>query len=83
MLYLCKWLGKDPFWLRSARSLSLSKFSILNSKLKFMSQKFKKLQNSNDDSTAFGKWFATAVYDQRFITTAIATALATISCAVA
>ena len=34
-----------------------------------MSQKFKKLQNSNDDSTAFGKWFATAVYDQRFITT--------------
>ena len=48
-----------------------------------MSQKFKKLQNSNDDSTAFGKWFATAVYDQRFITTAIATALATISCAVA
>ena len=34
-----------------------------------MSQKFKKLQNTNDDSTAFGKWFATAVYDQRFITT--------------
>ena len=34
-----------------------------------MSQKFKKLQNNNDDSTAFGKWFATAVYDQSFITT--------------
>ena len=34
-----------------------------------MSQKFKKLQNTNDDSTAFGKWFATAVYDQNFITT--------------
>jgi predicted histone-like DNA-binding protein len=34
-----------------------------------MSQKFKKLQNSNDDSTAYGKWFATAVYDQHFITT--------------
>ena len=34
-----------------------------------MSQKFKKLQNTNDDSTAFGKWFATAVYDQHFITT--------------
>ena len=34
-----------------------------------MSQKFKKLQNQNDDSTAFGKWFATAVYDQHFITT--------------
>ena len=34
-----------------------------------MSQKFKKIQNTNDDSTAFGKWFATAVYDQRFITT--------------
>ena len=34
-----------------------------------MSQKFRKIQNSNDESTAFGKWFATAVYDQRFITT--------------
>ena len=34
-----------------------------------MSQKFKKLQNQNDDSTAFGKWFATAVYDQHFIET--------------
>jgi predicted histone-like DNA-binding protein len=34
-----------------------------------MAQKFKKLQNMNDDTTAFGKWFATAVYDQHFITT--------------
>ena len=34
-----------------------------------MSQKFKKLQNQNDDSTAFGKWFATAVYDLHFIST--------------
>ena len=34
-----------------------------------MSQKFKKIQNKNDESTAFGKWFATAVYDQHFITT--------------
>jgi hypothetical protein len=34
-----------------------------------MSQKFKNLQNTNDDSTAFGKWFATAVYDQHFIET--------------
>ena len=34
-----------------------------------MAQKFKKLQNTNDDSTAYGKWFATAVYDQHFITT--------------
>ena len=34
-----------------------------------MAQKFKKLQNTNDDSTAFGKWFATAVYDQHVITT--------------
>jgi predicted histone-like DNA-binding protein len=34
-----------------------------------MSQKFKKLQNKNDESTAFGKWFATAVYDQGFIET--------------
>ena len=34
-----------------------------------MSQKFKKIQNSNEDSTAFGKWFATAVYDQHFIET--------------
>ena len=34
-----------------------------------MSQKFRKIQNSNEDSTAFGKWFATAVYDQHFIET--------------
>ena len=34
-----------------------------------MAQKFKKLQNANDDSTAYGKWFATAVYDQHFIET--------------
>ena len=34
-----------------------------------MSQKFKKLQNRNDESTAYGKWFATAVYDQHFIET--------------
>ena len=34
-----------------------------------MSQKFKKIQNKNDESTAYGKWFATAVYDQKFITT--------------
>ena len=34
-----------------------------------MSQKFKKLQNTNDESIAYGKWFATAVYDQRFIET--------------
>ena len=34
-----------------------------------MSQKFKKIQNKNDESTAYGKWFATAVYDQRFIET--------------
>ena len=34
-----------------------------------MRQKFKKLQNQNDDSTAYGKWFATAVYDQHLITT--------------
>ncbi len=32
-----------------------------------MSQKFKKIQNKNDESTAYGKWFATAVYDQHFI----------------
>ena len=34
-----------------------------------MSQKFKKIQNKNDESTAFGKWFATAVYDLHFIET--------------
>ena len=34
-----------------------------------MSQKFTKLQNNNSDSTAYGKWFATAVYDQHFIET--------------
>ena len=32
-----------------------------------MSQKFTKLQNNNSKSTAYGKWFATAVYDQRFV----------------
>ena len=32
-----------------------------------MSQKFTKLQNKNDESTAFGKWFATAVYDQHLV----------------
>ena len=36
---------------------------------KIMSQKFRKIQNTNDDSTAYGKWFATAVYDQHFIQT--------------
>ena len=34
-----------------------------------MSQTFRKIQNKNDESTAYGKWFATAVYDQRFIET--------------
>ena len=34
-----------------------------------MAQKFKKMQNKNDESTAYGKWFATAVYDQKFIST--------------
>ena len=29
----------------------------------------KKLQNKNSESTAYGKWYATAVYDQRFIET--------------
>ena len=34
-----------------------------------MSQKFKKIQNHNDKSKVYGKWFATAVYDQNFIET--------------
>ena len=34
-----------------------------------MSQKFKKIQNSNSESTAYGKWYATAVYDTHFIET--------------
>ena len=34
-----------------------------------MSPKFTKLQNNNKKSTAYGKWFATAVYDQRFVET--------------
>ena len=34
-----------------------------------MSQKFTKLQNNNKKSTAYGKWFATAVYDQHFVET--------------
>ena len=34
-----------------------------------MSQKTKKIQNSNSESTAYGKWYATAVYDSHFIET--------------
>ena len=34
-----------------------------------MSQKFKKLQNKNSESAAYGKWYATAVYDSHFIET--------------
>ncbi len=34
-----------------------------------MSQKFKKIHNKNYESTAFGKWFSTSVYDQHFIET--------------
>ena len=32
-----------------------------------MSQKYIKSQNKNRDSQAFGKYFATAVYDSKFI----------------
>ena len=38
-------------------------------KQNIMSQKFTKIKNTNMKSTAFGKWFATAVYDQHFIET--------------
>ena len=34
-----------------------------------MAQKFIKSQNKNSKSAAFGKYFATAVYDEKFITT--------------
>ena len=34
-----------------------------------MAQKFIKSQNKNSKSIAFGKYFATAVYDEKFITT--------------
>ena len=34
-----------------------------------MAQKFIKSQNKNSQSSAFGKYFATAVYDEKFITT--------------
>ncbi len=34
-----------------------------------MSQKFIKAQNKNIRSTAFGKWFANAVYDKNFVET--------------
>ena len=34
-----------------------------------MSQKFIKSQNKNDQNAAFGKYFATAVYDNRFVET--------------
>ena len=32
-----------------------------------MSQKYIKMQNKNRDSAAFGKYFATAVYDKKFV----------------
>ena len=35
-----------------------------------MAQKFVKSQNKNSKSAAYGKYFATAVYDEKFITTA-------------
>ena len=34
-----------------------------------MSQKYIKTQNKNRDSAAFGKYFATAVYDKKFVET--------------
>ena len=34
-----------------------------------MSQKYIKSQNKNRDSAAFGKYFATAVYDKKFVET--------------
>ena len=34
-----------------------------------MSQKYIKTQNKNRDSAAFGKFFATAVYDKKFVDT--------------
>ena len=34
-----------------------------------MSQKYIKSQNKNRDSAAFGKYFATAVYDKKFVDT--------------
>ena len=34
-----------------------------------MAQKFIKSKNNNSKSTAYGKYFATAVYDEKFITT--------------
>ena len=34
-----------------------------------MAQKFIKSQNKNSKSIAFGKYFASAVYDEKFITT--------------
>ena len=34
-----------------------------------MAQKFIKSKNNNDKSSAYGKYFATAVYDEKFITT--------------
>ena len=34
-----------------------------------MSQKYIKMQNKNRDSAAFGKYFATAVYEKKFVET--------------
>ena len=53
----------DPMWF-AHRSNTKE-----NRKGYFMSQKFKKIQNTNDESTVYGKWFATAVYDLHFIET--------------
>ena len=39
----------------------------LTKNLKIMSQKFVKKQNTNSKSTAYGKYYAKAVYDEGFV----------------
>ena len=45
------------------------RFIIHNKKLILMSQKFIKNKNNNSKSEAYGKYYAKAVYDKKFIET--------------
>ena len=58
--------GKDgiPFATRQTSADRLFNFNFL-----VMAQKFIKSKNNNRQSEAYGKYFATAVYDEKFITT--------------
>ena len=54
-----------PFATRQTSADNMFNLKLLCS----MAQKFIKSKNNNNQSTAYGKYFATAVYDEKFITT--------------